>query len=94
MSLGIVTGIADRAAALGDGRLLRGDGDPLQALLGAGRLLVEPARQGRTLVLGLFEESVFGRGFLLITVGPDGSGFAPFLAHPLASSHPYESYHP
>jgi putative oxidoreductase len=35
-----------------------------------------------------------GAGFLLITVGTDGSGMAPFFAHPLASSHPYESHQP
>jgi len=34
-----------------------------------------------------------GAGFLLITVGTDGAGLTQFLAHPLASSHPYAGVH-
>jgi hypothetical protein len=32
-----------------------------------------------------------GAGFLLILTGTNGSGLRLFLAHPLASSHPYAS---
>ena len=39
-TLGVVTGIADRACAFGHCRLLRCDGGSVQAILGAGRFLV------------------------------------------------------
>ena len=91
MSLGVVTGIADRASAL-----------MLCAYCAATALLfkrfwaqedfwAEPDGKGRTLFWDFLKNLSLGAGFLLIVIGTDGSGLAQFLAHPLSSSHPYSS---
>lgn len=91
MSLGVVTGVADRMAAL-----------VLAAYCGATALLYKrfwvpgdfwaPGEsKGRALFWDFLKNLSLGAGFLLIVVGTNGSGLRPFLAHPLASSHPYAS---
>ena len=87
-STGVITGIADRAAAL----VLAGY-CAMTALLfkrfWATGDFADPAGKGRGLFWDFLKNLSLGAGFLLIVVGTDGSGLAPFLAHPLASSHPY-----
>jgi len=89
LPLCILTGIADRAAAL-----------LLAAYCAVTALLFKRfwQRQGfwqagaspaRDLFWDFTKNLSLGAGFLLITVGPDGRGLVPFLARPLASSHPY-----
>jgi putative oxidoreductase len=88
-SLGVVTGVADRLAAL-----------VLAAYCAATAVLYKRCWQpgdfwasGDSKARGLFWDFLknfsLGAGFLLIVVGTSGSGLLPFLAHPLASSHPY-----
>ncbi len=49
----------------------------------------DPDGNGRTLFWDFLKNLSLGAGFLLIVVGTDGSGLAPFLTHPFASSHPF-----
>ena len=70
--------------------LLRRDRGPLQALLGAGRLLVRSGRQGADAVLGFPEEPVARRRLPAARrrhgwIGPRSRS----SRHPFASSHPY-----
>ncbi len=89
MSLGVVTGISDRACAL----ILAGY-CALTAILfkrfwTKGDFFAAGDSQGRALFWDFLKNLSLGAGFLLIVVGTNGAGLKPFLAHPLASSHPY-----
>jgi putative oxidoreductase len=89
MPIGIVTGAGDRACAL-----VMAGYCALTAILwkrfwAQGDFWSDPGGKGRTLFWDFLKNLSLGAGFLLLTVGPDGSGLAVFLAHPLASSHPY-----
>jgi putative oxidoreductase len=88
-SLGVVTGIADRASAF----LIAGYCAVTAALFkrfwAQGDFWSDPDGKGRSLFWDFLKNLSLGAGFLLIVVGADGSGLAPFLAHPFASSHPY-----
>jgi putative oxidoreductase len=92
MSIGIVTGTADRACAL-----VMGGYCALTAILwkrfwAQGDFWSDPGGRGRTLFWDFLKNLSLGAGFLLLTVGTNGSGLAAFLAHPLASSHPYAAH--
>jgi len=89
MSLGVVTGVADRAAALVIAGYCAITAVLYKRFWAQGDFLSDPAGKGRALFWDFLKNLSLGAGFLLITVGTDGTGLAPFLAHPLASSHPY-----
>jgi putative oxidoreductase len=89
MSLGILTGIADRAAAC-----VMGGYCVMTAILwkqfwktGDFRL-IGPSR-GRDTFWDFLKNLALAGGFLLISVGPRASSVQEFLQHPFASSHPY-----
>ncbi len=88
-SLGVVTGIADRAAAF----ILAGYCAVTAVLYkrfwAQGDFLSDAGGKGRSLFWDFLKNLSLGAGFLLIVVGTDGSGLSPFLASPLSSSHPY-----
>lgn len=89
MSLGIVTGIADRACAF----VLAGYCG-VTALLWKqfwkpGDFWSSSTGQGRTLFWDFWKNFAVGAGFLLITFGTGAASVGQFLAHPLSSSHPY-----
>jgi putative oxidoreductase len=89
MSLGVVTGIADRASAF----VLAGY-CAVTALLWKqfwkpGDFWTSNTGQGRTLFWDFLKNFALGAGFLLITFGTDAPSAAQFIAHPMASSHPY-----
>ena len=88
-SLGVVTGVADRAA----GAIIAGYCAVTAVLFkrfwAQGDFWTDPDGKGRTLFWDFLKNLSIGAGLLLIVVGTDGSGVAPFLADPLASSHPY-----
>jgi len=91
MSLGIVTGIADRVCAF----VLAGYCG-VTALLWKqfwkpGDFWRSSTGQGRTLFWDFLKNFALGAGFLLITFGTDASSAAHFIAHPMASSHPYRT---
>jgi putative oxidoreductase len=91
MSLGVVMGIADRAAALVIAGYCVFTALLFKRFWAQGDFRSDPGGKGRALFWDFLKNLSVGAGFLLITVGTDGAGLAPFLAHPLASSHPYAS---
>jgi putative oxidoreductase len=91
MSLGVVTGIADRACAF----VLAGY-CAVTALLWKrfwkpGDFWTSNTGQGRTLFWDFLKNFALGAGFLLITFGTDATSTAQFMAHPMVSSHPYRT---
>ncbi len=89
MSLGVLTGIADRACAL----VLAGY-CAVTALLwkrfwNEGDFWASSTGQGRLLFWDFLKNFALGAGFLLITFGPGARTVGEFFADPLASSHPY-----
>lgn len=89
MSLGIVTGIADRLAALIMAGYCVATAILYKRFWAQGDFWVRGDSKGRTLFWDFLKNFSLGAGFLLIVIGTDGSGLRPFLSHPLASSHPY-----
>jgi putative oxidoreductase len=91
MSLGVVTGIADRACAF----VLAGY-CAVTALLWKqfwkpGDFWTSKTGQGRALFWDFLKNFALGAGFLLITFGTDAASASRFLAHPTISSHPYRA---
>jgi putative oxidoreductase len=89
MSLAILTGIADRMAAL-----------VLAGYCGVTALLwkqfwkvpdfrLQGASRGRDTFWDFLKNLALAGGFLVLAFGASSSGFQTFLTHPLASSHPY-----
>ncbi|MFZ2067226.1 MAG: DoxX family membrane protein [Xanthobacteraceae bacterium] len=89
MSLGVITGIADRAC----GFVLAGY-CCVTALLWKqfwkpGDFWSSSTGQGRMLFWDFLKNFALAAGFLFITFGTDAASVSRFLAHPAASSHPY-----
>ena len=89
MSLAILTGIADRVAAL----ILAGY-CIVTALLWkpfwkTSDFRLKGASRGRDMFWDFLKNLALAGGFLALAFGASASGFQQFLAHPLASSHPY-----
>jgi putative oxidoreductase len=89
MSLGVVTGIADRLCAF----VLAGY-CAVTALLWKqfwkpGDFWSSATGKGRTLFWDFLKNFALGAGFLLITFGTDASSVRRFIANPTLSSHPY-----
>ena len=91
MSLGVVTGVADRMAALVLAAYCAATAALYKRFWRAGDFWAPDDSKGRGLFWDFLKNLSLGAGFLLIVVGANGSGLRPFLAHPLASSHPYAS---
>lgn len=89
MSLGVVTGIADRLAALVLAGYCAATALLYKRFWQPGDFWAAGDSQARNLFWDFLKNLSLGAGFLLIVVGTNGSGLRPFLAHPLASSHPY-----
>ena len=89
MSLGVVTGIADRACGLMIAGYCVATAVLFKRFWAQGDFWANPDGKGRTLFWDFLKNLSLAAGFLLIAVGTDGSGLRPFLDHPLASSHPY-----
>ena len=89
MSLAILTGVADRLAAL-----ILAAYCLLTALLWK-QFWTKPdfrlrgASNGREAFWDFLKNAALAGGFLLLAFGPDGSGVQQFLHHPFASSQPY-----
>lgn len=90
-SLGVVTGIADRAAALVIAGYCAGTAVLFKRFWAQGDFWADADGKGRTLFWDFLKNLSLGAGFLLIVVGSDGRGLAPFLDAPFASTHPYRS---
>jgi putative oxidoreductase len=88
-SLGVVTGVADRLAALVLAAYCAATAVLYKRFWQPGDFWASGDSQARGLFWDFLKNFSLGAGFLLIVVGTNGSGLGPFLAHPLASSHPY-----
>jgi putative oxidoreductase len=91
MSLGVVSGFADRMAALIMAAYCAATAILYKRFWAQGDFWAPGDSKGRGLFWDFLKNFSLGAGFLLIVIGTDGSGLRPFLAHPLASSHPYTS---
>ncbi|WP_298253476.1 DoxX family membrane protein [Bradyrhizobium sp.] len=89
MSLGVVTGFADRLAALIMATYCAATAVLYKRFWTRGDFWAAGDSQGRALFWDFLKNFSLGAGFLLIVIGTNGSGLRPFLAHPFASSQPY-----
>jgi putative oxidoreductase len=90
-SLGVVTGVADRACALVLAGYCAATAVLYKRFWAQGDFWSRPDGKGRSLFWDFLKNLSLGAGFLLIVVGADGSGLSHFLGAPFASSHPYGS---
>src|SRR6185437_3309917 len=88
-TLGVVTGIADRASAFIIAGYCLVTAVLYKQFWAQGDFWANPDGKGRSLFWDFLKNLSLGAGFLLIVVGADGAGLAPFLHSPLASSQPY-----
>ena len=88
-ALGVVTGVADRACAFVIAGYCAVTAVLYKQFWAQGDFWSDPDGKGRSLFWDFLKNLSLGAGFLLIVVGTDGAGLAPFLHAPLASSHPY-----
>ncbi|RZI76845.1 MAG: DoxX family membrane protein [Pseudomonas sp.] len=91
-SLGVVTGVADRAAAFVIVGYCVATALLFKRFWAPGDFWSNPDGQGRGLFWDFLKNLALGAGFLLLVVGTDGSGLQPFLDAPFASSQPYRSH--
>ncbi len=91
MSIGVVSGFADRFAALVMAGYCAATAVLYKRFWTPGDFWARGESKGRGLFWDFLKNLSLGAGFLLIVIGIDGSGLQPFLAHPFASSHPYAS---
>lgn len=89
MSLGVVTGIADRACALVLGGYCGATALLWKQFWKPGDFWNSATGQGRTLFWDFFKNFALGAGFLLIAFGTGASSVSHFFAHRLSSTHPY-----
>jgi putative oxidoreductase len=90
MSLGIVTGVADRACAFILAAYCAATALLWKQFWKPGDFWASSSGQGRTLFWDFLKNFALGAGFLLITFGTEASMATRFFAEPLASSHPYQ----
>ena len=90
MSLGVLTGVADRLAAF-----ILGGYCGITALLW--KQFWKPGDfwsggKGRELFWDFLKNFALGAGFMFVTFGTGPADVAGFVEHPLASSHPYAAH--
>lgn len=90
-TLGVVTGIADRACAFIIAGYCAATAVLYKQFWNKGDFWANPDGKGRGAFWDFLKNLSLGAGFLLLVVGTDGSGLAQFIAHPFASTHPYRS---
>jgi putative oxidoreductase len=88
-TIGVVTGIADRACAFVIAGYCAATAVLYKQFWAQGDLWSDADGKGRTLLWDFLKNLSLGAGFLLIVIGTDGAGLAPFLHAPFASSRPY-----
>jgi putative oxidoreductase len=89
MSLGVMTGIADRACAFVLAGYCGVTALFWKQFWKPGDFWSSNSGQGRTLFWDFLKNVALGSGFLLITFGTDAASVGHFFAHPLSSSQPY-----
>jgi putative oxidoreductase len=88
-SLGVVTGIADRACAFIIAGYCAVTAVLYKRFWAQRDFWSDADGKGRSLFWDFLKNLSLGAGFLLLVIGTNGAGLRPFLAHPFASSHPY-----
>jgi putative oxidoreductase len=88
-TLAVVSGVADRLCALIIASYCAATALLFKPFWAQGDFWSDPDGNGRSLLWDFLKNLSLGAGFLLIVVGTNGSGLAPFLHDPLSSSHPY-----
>lgn len=91
MSLGVITGLADRICALVLAGYCAATAIGWKQFWKPGDFWTASEGQARALFWDFLKNIALGAGFLLITFGSQASSVQQFLAHPLASSHPYRT---
>jgi len=94
MPLGILTGVADRLAALIMAAYCAATAVLFKRFWEPGDFWRAGDSKGRDLFWDFLKNFSLASGFLLITIGINGAGWRPFVADPLASSQPYASSSP
>lgn len=89
MSLGVVSGFGDRACAFVMAFYCAATAVLFKRFWAPGDFWVRGDSKARGLFWDFLKNLSLGAGFLLVTVGTDGSGLTPFCIDPFASSHPY-----
>ncbi len=89
MPIGLLTGFADRFAALVLAGYCVATAVLFKRFWAPGDFWKAGDSKGRDLFWDFLKNLSLASGFLVIVVGGDGAGLKPFLAHPFASSHPY-----
>jgi putative oxidoreductase len=89
-SLGVVTGIADRASAFLIAGYCAATAVLFKRFWAQGDFWSDPDGKGRSLFWDFLKNLSLGAGFLLIVVGADGSGLRPSLRTPLLQANPTE----
>ena len=90
-TLGVVTGIADRACAFIIAGYCAATAVLYKPFWAQGDFWSAPDGKGRSLFWDFLKNLSLGAGFLLLVVGTDGTGLTTFLHHPFASTHPYRN---
>ena len=91
-SVGVVTGIADRACASVIAGYCAVTALLYKRFWAPGDFWSDPSGAARGLFWDFLKNLSLGAGFLLLVVGTDGAGLDAFLARPFASTRPYESH--
>jgi len=91
-TLGVVTGIADRACAFVIAGYCATTAVLYKQFWAQGDFWSQPDGKGRTLFWDFLKNLSLGAGFLLIVIGTDGAGLATFLHAPFAFSHLYGAH--
>ena len=88
--MGVVTGVADRVCAFVIAGYCAATAVLFKRFWAPGDFWSKPDGKGRTLFWDFLKNLSLGAGFLLLVVGPNGSGLQALLHDPLGSTHPYE----
>jgi putative oxidoreductase len=91
--LGILTGIADRLAALILAAYCAATAMLFKRFWEPGDFWQRGPSKARDLFWDFLKNLSLAGGFLLILVGLNGAGWDAFLLHPLGSTHPYSLGH-
>ena len=89
MSLAILTGIADRMAAVIFAGYCIVTAFLWKPFWKTPDFRLQGASRGREIFWDFLKNLALAGGFLALAFGASASGFQQFLAHPLSSSHPY-----
>jgi len=92
MSLGVITGTADRACALVLALYCAATAIGWKQFWKPGDFWSARDGKARSLFWDFLKNFALAAGFLLITFGSQASSVQQFLSRPLASSHPYQAH--